>query len=114
MKARNILIYLLTGILAPVYLGSCGVDRWPEYAEQTKTDLWIDSVMRINYYWYQDIPESKGLNYFVAPAQFFKNILSKQDKFSVIDSLRPVTRSIADTYDSYGIQFNLKIGRAHV
>lgn len=107
MKARNILIYLLTGILAPVYLGSCGVDRWPEYAEQTKTDLWIDSVMRINYYWYQDIPESKGLNYFVAPAQFFKNILSKQDKFSVIDSLRPVTRSIADTYDSYGIQFNL-------
>lgn len=107
MKARNILIYLLTGILAPVYLGSCGVDRWPEYAEQTKTDLWIDSVMRINYYWYQDIPESNKLNYFVTPAQFFKNILSKQDKFSVIDSLLPVTRSIADTYDSYGIQFNL-------
>lgn len=107
MKARNTLIYLLVTLFTPIYLTSCGEDRWAGYAEQTKTDRWIDSVMRVNYYWFQDIPDTKSLNYFIEPAQFFKSILSKEDKFSAIDSLKPVTRSIYDTDNSYGFQFNV-------
>ena len=32
MKARNILILILGTLILPIYLTSCGVDRWKEYA----------------------------------------------------------------------------------
>ncbi|MCS2440357.1 hypothetical protein NXX09_02965 [Bacteroides uniformis] len=35
MKARNILILILGTLILPIYLTSCGVDRWKEYAGQT-------------------------------------------------------------------------------
>ena len=45
MKAKNILILILGTLILPIYLTSCGVDRWKEYAGQTQTDRWIDDTM---------------------------------------------------------------------
>ncbi|MDR0961544.1 MAG: peptidase S41 [Mediterranea sp.] len=107
MKTRHIPLLLLIAMMLPAYLSSCGEDRWAEYAEQTQTDRWIDDTMRVWYYWNKEIPESNKLNYFTKPADFFKSLLSPDDKFSVIDSLKPSTRSIPDTDNSYGFQFSI-------
>jgi len=63
MKARNILILILGTLILPIYLTSCGVDRWKEYAGQTQTDRWIDDTMRVWYYWVDAIPHTNDLNY---------------------------------------------------
>ena len=107
MKARNILILILGTLILPIYLTSCGVDRWKEYAGQTQTDRWIDDTMRVWYYWVDAIPHTNDLNYFQAPFTFFASLKSEEDKFSTIDSLVSVTttRSIPYTDYSYGFQF---------
>jgi len=107
MKARNILILILGTLILPIYLTSCGVDRWKEYAGQTQTDRWIDDTMRVWYYWVDAIPHTNDLNYFQAPFTFFASLKSEEDKFSTIDSLVSITttRSIPYTDYSYGFQF---------
>ena len=109
MKARNLLLFLLSSLTLSVYLASCGEDRWPEYAVQTQTDRWIDDSMRVWYYWNEDMPSSKKLNYFSEPATFFKSLLSSEDKYSTIDSIIQLspTRSALDLEYGYGIQFEL-------
>lgn len=107
MKARNTLIAIVGALILPIYFTSCGVDRWKEYAGQTQTDRWIDDTMRVWYYWADGIPNTNKLNYFQKPFDFFKSLLSEDDKFSVIDSLTIAThtRSIPYTDYSYGFQF---------
>ena len=110
MKARNILIVVAGILLITAYFGSCGVDRWAAYAEQTKTDRWIDDTMRVWYYWNQEIPHTNDLNYFSDPFAFFSSLLSDKDgkggsHYSTIDSLEYITRSIPYTDYSYGFQF---------
>lgn len=102
MKRRNLLFAPLLGVLALTSLFSCGVDRWSEYYPLTGRDLWIDSLMRQDYLWYEDIPASKNLNYFQEPETFLKSLLSPNDKsFSTIDTLdnTPVP--------SYGFDYTL-------
>ena len=55
MKIRNILFTPILFIVMISGLFSCGVDRWPEYAEETELDIWIDSVMRQEYLWYNEM-----------------------------------------------------------
>ena len=110
MKAKNTLFILAGILLIPAYFGSCGVDRWAAYAEQTKTDRWIDDTMRVWYYWNQEIPHTNDLNYFTDPFSFFASLLSDNDgkggrHYSTIDSLKQNTRSIPYTDYSYGFQF---------
>lgn len=110
MKARNILIFILGTLIAPIYLASCGEDRWAEYAGRTRTDRWIDDTMRVWYYWNENIPHTNKLNYFQPPFNFYASLLSKNDgkgsmHYSTIDSLKNVTRSIPYTEYSYGFQF---------
>ncbi len=78
MKARNILILILGTLILPIYLTSCGVDRWKEYAGQTQTDRWIDDTMRVWYYWVDAIPHTNDLNYFQAPFTFFASLKSEE------------------------------------
>lgn len=110
MKARNILIFILGFFIAPIYFTSCGEDRWSAYSEQTASDRWIDDTMRVWYYWNEEIPNTKDLNYFKEPFAFYASILSKSDgkngsPYSTIDSLKTNTRSIPFTDYSYGFQF---------
>lgn len=102
MKIRKLLYFPLLGLLALTSLFSCGEDRWKEYYPLTGRDLWMDSLMREVYLWYEDIPAANSLNYFQAPDAFLKSILSKNDKgFSTVDS-------IMDTpLPSYGFDYTL-------
>ena len=102
MRRRNIQLFLLLGVLAMTSLFSCGVDRWPEYYKWTGRDLWIDSVMREEYLWFEDIPDSKNVNYFLAPEAFLKSIRSSLDKdYSSVDTL------YATPTPSYGFDYSL-------
>lgn len=110
MKARNILLFIWGVFVVPVYLTSCGEDRWAGYSKQTASDRWIDDTMRVWYYWNEEIPNTSELNYFEAPFKFYASILSKSDgknglHYSTIDSLKKNTRSIPFTDYSYGFQF---------
>ena len=102
MKIRKLLYFPLLGLLALTSLFSCREDRWKEYYPLTGRDLWMDSLMREVYLWYEDIPAANSLNYFQAPDAFLKSILSKNDKgFSTVDS-------IMDTpLPSYGFDYTL-------
>ena len=73
MKTRSIYILLLGMVLLPIYFGSCAQDRWALYAEETKSDRWIDDTMRVWYYWNQSIPNTNDLNYFQEPFTFFSS-----------------------------------------
>ena len=75
MKRGKRLILPLLGTLILTSLFSCGVDRWPEYAAETELDTWIDSVMRQEYLWYEEIPTVTPNKYFLAPAQFLKELI---------------------------------------
>ncbi len=102
MKKRNIQLPLLLGVLAMMGLFSCGVDRWPAYYPLTGRDLWIDSIMREEYLWFEDIPDSKELNYFLSPGAFLDKIKSPLDKgYSRVDTLYVVPPP------SFGFDYNL-------
>lgn len=102
MKRRKLLLFPLLGLIALTSLCSCGEDRWKEYYPLTGRDLWIDSLMREVYLWYEDIPPSKGLNYFQNPETFLKSILSKNDKgFSTVDTIMDIP------LPSYGFDYTL-------
>lgn len=118
MKAKTIFLLICAAMGINLWLCGCGEDRWAAYATQTATDRWIDDSMRVWYYWAEEIPHTNKLNYFQAPATFFKSLLSSQDRFSTIDSLKSDdattkgftpsrTRSIASPECSYGIEYNL-------
>lgn len=109
MKARNVLTFIVGALLLPTCFTSCGEDRWKAYAEQTRTDRWIDDTMRVWYFWADEMPHTDKLNYFQPPFTFFASLKSKEDRFSVIDSLTgtAATRSIPQTEYSYGFQFSV-------
>ncbi|KAA6341123.1 hypothetical protein EZS27_011063 [termite gut metagenome] len=110
---------VITGAFLYLILSvSCeGEDRRKEYAEFTEIPHWIESVMRENYYWYEDIP-TKGLNFFAEPDVFFHSLLSNEDGkrrngtqyyYSTLRNLSETirTRSIQQTDHSYGFEFSL-------
>lgn len=77
---------VFTGIM--LCLLSCGVDRWSAYYPQTGRDLWIDSVMRADYLWYEELPAFNDLNYFKSPTEFLKSMRAAEDNsYSSVDSL---------------------------
>lgn len=102
IRTRNTLFYLLGGLLALTSLFSCGVDRWPEYYPWTGRDLWIDSVMREDYLWYEEIPSFDDLNYFLEPQSFLDAAKSEKDNgISSVDTL------LTASTPSYGFDYSL-------
>lgn len=102
IRTRNTLFYLLGGLLALTSLFSCGVDRWPEYYPWTGRDLWIDSVMREDYLWYEEIPSFDDLNYFLEPQSFLDAAKSEKDNgISSVDTL------LTTSTPSYGFDYSL-------
>ncbi|MBQ8673549.1 MAG: peptidase S41 [Bacteroides sp.] len=87
-KRKGILLLPLLSLLTLTSLFSCGENRWPEYYPYTGRDLWIDSIMREEYLWSEEMPTFNELNYFQAPATFLKKAISTKDKnYSSIDTL---------------------------
>ena len=96
MKNKDIVAILLC-----LFLTSCGEDRSKEYVELTAPDRWIESVVRQNYYWYEDMPAANSLNYFSPVSTFFNKLLVSKDKSSYLEDL--TDREIKK---SYGIEFD--------
>lgn len=113
MKNRRVHI-TLTLTLAFIAIGliniACGEDRREEYHEQTKVDRWIEKTMNQHYYW-EIPPADKQRNYFSHPEEFFKSLLSDNEKkngryYSYIESIASAeTRSIQNISNSYGFEF---------
>jgi len=99
MKNKNIVAILLC-----LFLASCGEDRRTEYVEITAPDRWIESVVRENYYWYEDMPAANSLNYFSPATTFFNKLLVSQDKSSYLED-----PADTETPKSYGIEFYAQI-----
>ncbi len=104
MKLKRLFLLPITILLITIHFVSCGVDRWPEYASQTARDEWIDSIMRENYLWYYEIPQSKYLNYFSAPSTFLQSLLYKAEDnlYSQVDTL------YLEPLPSYGFNYELQ------
>lgn len=100
MKIRYIIPLLLCIILA-----SCGEDRRTEYLEATAQDKWLYDMMAENYYWYADMPSSRGLNYFTAVPAFFGKILSTKDTGrSYVEDITDI-----ESRNSYGFGFDASV-----
>lgn len=96
----------LIGLLVLTFCGSfysCGVDRWEEYSSETALDSWIDSIMRQNYLWYEEMPSYSKLNLFIPPKEFLSKVISssKDKGYSFADSLCDVP------LPSYGFDYAL-------
>ncbi len=104
MKFKHQILIFFFIISSIVSFIGCGVDRWPEYASQTERDQWIDSVMRENYLWYNTIPSSKTLNYFLPPANFLQSLLYKaqDNNYSKVDTI------YIDPLPTYGFNYILQ------
>lgn len=84
MKTKFIPVF---GMLA--MLAACGTDRWSEYYPLTGCDLWMDSVMREDYLWWEEMPGFDDLNYFLSPQEFLDKVRSDKDNgYSKVDTLR--------------------------
>lgn len=99
--------------LAACELASCGEDRTYEFEEKTQETHWIYDVMRQYYLWYEEMPDmSDYQTFFQDKEQFFKSLLSKNDKYSYMEltegAVEEQTRSINQN-STYGFDFALYI-----
>ena len=77
-------IALLTGLFA-----SCGKDRWELYYPMTRQSIWIDSVMRENYLWNDELSDEDELtsSYFLNAVSFLAKVKNTNDKMSYVDTV---------------------------
>lgn len=82
-------IALLTGLFA-----SCGKDRWELYYPMTRQSIWIDSVMRENYLWNDELSDEDELtsSYFLNSVSFLAKVKNTNDKMSYVDTACSVPR----------------------
>ena len=103
MNFRKILYASVLLFLSVVCLSSCGEDRSIAYREQTGLDRWMDSLMRVNYYWYTEMPSTKKLNYFTAPAAFLETLIYNSETVSYVTDLTATDYSYGFKYKLYSV-----------
>jgi hypothetical protein len=107
MKLKYIFRHRKFGLACAVALlsimSACGVDRWAEYADQIAVKQWIYDTMQEDYLWYDQIPDSKNLNFFSEASKFLQTLLYKaqDNNYSSTDTLS------ADTPE-YGWEYTLQ------
>ncbi len=83
MKKKIHLILLPT--VTAFALLSCGEDRTKEYLAKTEVDNWIEAQMKEIYLYYKDMPQPASGDYFSPAEDFFKKLLTSQDKYSYME-----------------------------
>ena len=88
MKAKYSVIILISFIVFTSLFTSCGKDRWEEYYPFTRHSLWIDSVMRANYLWNDELQDEDELtsSYFLNSVAFLSKVRNSDDYVSYIDT----------------------------
>ena len=104
MNFKNIYLIPIYFILIIFNLCSCGVDRWPEYANQTAKDQWIYDVMSEDYLWYYTLPNSNSVNFFQAPSTFLQSVMYRDEDnlYSKVDTF------YSTPLPSYGFEYILE------
>ncbi|MDD4972298.1 MAG: S41 family peptidase [Paludibacter sp.] len=115
MKPKIYAVLLFLSII--LSFSACKEDNLIVDSEPKGINGWIDSIMQINYLWYEDIPAASYLNFQAEPEAFFKSLLSAHDgktgyHYSYIEdvsasTLRASTRSISNIDRSYGFDYRL-------
>ena len=88
MKSKYGIIASVVILAMTCLLGSCGKDRWEAYYPQTRHSLWIDSVMRANYLWNDELADEDDLtsSYFLSSVAFLQKVKYSDDQVSLIDT----------------------------
>lgn len=88
MKAKYSVILLLFTIVLSCLFTSCGKDRWELYKPITAHALWIDSVMRVNYLWNDEMQDDDDLTsaYFLNSVAFLAKVKYSSDQVSFVDT----------------------------
>ena len=81
-------IVILTLVALVAGFSSCGEDRWAAYYPQTSHALWIDSLMRENYLWNDELADEDDLtsSYFLDAVSFLSKVRFSEDNVSYIDT----------------------------
>ena len=101
------LIHQISLIAVILLLASCNKDDADKAT--SNANRWIETNMRHWYYWYDEIPESKKLNFSSNPETFFNSLLSNNDgksgyHYSTIKKKNTATRS-SNNDPSFGFEF---------
>ncbi|MCK9342881.1 MAG: S41 family peptidase [Massilibacteroides sp.] len=110
MNKKIIFLMTLFGFL---FLLSCSKDDSLENEiTESKTNQWIERIMRDHYLWYDELPEK--VDYSLSPEDFFNSLLNSKDGkktedgtpyfYSSIEKYRLDTKSF-DENDTYGFTF---------
>ena len=88
MRNRFSVISVLAMVVLTSLLGACGKDRWEEYKPYTSHSLWIDSVMRADYLWNDELTDEDELtsSYFLNAVSFLNKVRYSADKVSFVDT----------------------------
>lgn len=88
MKSKYCVIILLTIMAVSSFFAACGKDRWEEYYPVTRHNLWIDSVMRVNYLWNDELADEDELtsSYFLNSVSFLSKVKYSADQVSYVDT----------------------------
>ncbi|MCR4766036.1 MAG: hypothetical protein K5856_07690 [Bacteroidaceae bacterium] len=88
MKGIYSITLLLLIILFSSLFTSCGKDRWEFYYPMTRHSLWIDSVMRDNYLWNDELADEDDLtsSYFLNSVSFLSKVKYGSDPASYVDT----------------------------
>ena len=88
MKSKYIVIILLLIMVVSSFFTSCGKDRWEAYYPVTRHSLWIDSVMRVNYLWNDELEDEDDItsNYFLNSVAFLAKMKYGSDPVSYVDT----------------------------
>lgn len=88
-------------------------------ATDKEVNEWIETTLRKNYLWYDEIPDKAKLNYYTAPETFFTSLLSLKDGkdmngghhyFSTIEKKEETTKAASNVNSTYGFEYALGNG----
>ena len=88
MKGKYCVILILLITLFTGFFSSCGKDRWELYKPYTSQSIWIDSVMRENYLWNDELTDEDDLtsSYFLNSVAFLNKVRYSSDNVSYVDT----------------------------
>ncbi|MBO7602127.1 MAG: peptidase S41 [Bacteroidaceae bacterium] len=88
MKSKYCVIIPLIIMVVSSFFSACGKDRWEEYYPITLHNLWIESIMRVNYLWNDELADEDDLtsSYFLNSVSFLEKNKYGYDQVSYVDT----------------------------
>lgn len=106
---RNHFKFLLLSFFVLLSIVSCrqddeGIPDFPEGSTES-VNVWVQDSMRRYYYWAQQMPQKP--NYSLPTQDFFKSLLSPQDRFSFILNTKDASTYPKSARSMYGFDYTI-------